>query len=116
MSLLEIARRWAVPAAEDRSVVVVCARCGSDRWCPSAPVEACAGCGAPWDCAAAGPQPLGADLEQLERDGTAAQLRAIGATLTAQEHQRLAAEAASGDRLAELVQGVLAPVPHPEAP
>jgi hypothetical protein len=49
-----------------------------------------------------------ADLEQLERDGTAARLRAIAATLTAEEHQRLAAEAATGDRLAELMVAVLA--------
>jgi hypothetical protein len=48
-----------------------------------------------------------ADLEQLERDGTAAKLRAIGATLTSEEHQRLRAEAAAGDRLAELVTAVL---------
>jgi hypothetical protein len=48
------------------------------------------------------------DLEALERDGTAAQLRAVAATLTAEEQQRLAAEAAAGDRLAQLVQVVLA--------
>jgi predicted deacetylase len=50
-----------------------------------------------------------ADLEELERDGTAAQLRTIAATLTAEEYQRLAAEMAAGDRLAELIIGVLAP-------
>jgi hypothetical protein len=50
-----------------------------------------------------------ADLEALERDGTAAQLRAVAATLSAEEHERLAAEAAAGDRLAELVMAVLAP-------
>jgi hypothetical protein len=41
-------------------------------------------------------------VDELERDGTAAQLRAIAATLTPEEHERLAAEAATGDRLAEL--------------
>ena len=50
-----------------------------------------------------------ADLEALERDGTAAQLREVAATLAAEEHQRLAAEAATGDGLAELVMAVLAP-------
>jgi len=49
-----------------------------------------------------------ADLEQLERDGTAGRRRVIAATLTAEEHQRLAAEAAAGDRLAELMVAVLA--------
>jgi hypothetical protein len=48
------------------------------------------------------------DLEQLERDGTAAQLRAIAASLAADERHRLGAEAAAGDRLAILVQAVLA--------
>jgi hypothetical protein len=48
-----------------------------------------------------------ADLEQLERDGSAAKLRSIGASLTSEEHQRLRAEAASGDRLAALMVGVL---------
>jgi hypothetical protein len=48
------------------------------------------------------------DLEALERDGTAEKLRAIAATLTAEEHKRLAAEAATGDRLAELMVAVLA--------
>jgi len=48
-----------------------------------------------------------ADVEQLERDGTAEKLRAIAATLTPEEHQRLAAEAATGDRLAELVNAVV---------
>src|SRR5262245_48676307 len=48
------------------------------------------------------------DLEQLERDGTATKLRAIAATLTPPELERLRAEAASGDRLAELVTAVLA--------
>ena len=52
------------------------------------------------------------NLEQLERDGTAARLRAIAATLTAEEHQRLAAEAASGDRLAQLIVAVLASLPR----
>ena len=52
-----------------------------------------------------------ADLEELERDGTAATLRAIAATLTPEEHERLRTEAAAGDRLAELVTAVLA-TPH----
>jgi hypothetical protein len=47
-------------------------------------------------------------LAYLERDGTATQLRAIAATLTPEEHQRLRAEAAAGDRLAALMVGVLA--------
>jgi hypothetical protein len=49
-----------------------------------------------------------ADLEQLERDGSASKLRSIASTLTSEEHQRLRAEAASGDRLAALVTAVLA--------
>ena len=49
-----------------------------------------------------------ADVDELERDGTAARLRAIARTLTAEEHQRLAAEAATGDRLAQLMVAVLA--------
>jgi hypothetical protein len=49
-----------------------------------------------------------ADLEELERNSTGAQLRAIAATLTAEEHHRLAAEAATGDPLAQLVVVVLA--------
>jgi hypothetical protein len=49
-----------------------------------------------------------ADLEALERDGTAAQLRAIAATLTPEEHHRVAIEAAEGDRLAAIVVAVLA--------
>jgi hypothetical protein len=49
-----------------------------------------------------------ADLEELEHDGTAAKLRAIAATLTPPEHDRLVAEAA-GDRLAELVQAAVLP-------
>jgi hypothetical protein len=57
-----------------------------------------------------------ADLEALERDGTAPRLRAIGATLTAEEHQRLAAEATAGDRLAALICAVLASVLRTEAP
>ena len=48
-----------------------------------------------------------ADVEALERDGGAGKLRAIAATLTPEEHQRLRAEAASGDRLAALMVGVL---------
>jgi hypothetical protein len=51
---------------------------------------------------------LAADLEELERDGTAARLRAVAATLTVEEHHRLAAEAEAGDRLAELMVAVLA--------
>jgi hypothetical protein len=57
-----------------------------------------------------------ADLGLLEGDGTAAQLRAIAATLTAEEHRRLAAEAATGDRLAQLVVAVLAAIPRTGAP
>jgi len=53
-----------------------------------------------------------ADLEALERDGSAAQLRAIATTLTPAEHERLRAEAAGGDRLAELVAVVLATPPE----
>jgi hypothetical protein len=49
-----------------------------------------------------------ADLEQLERDGTAARLRAVAATLTPDEHHRLNVEAVSGDGLAQLVQAALA--------
>jgi hypothetical protein len=48
-----------------------------------------------------------ADLEELKRDGIAAQLRAVAATLTGGEHRRLAAEAAAGDRLAKLAVTVL---------
>jgi hypothetical protein len=48
-----------------------------------------------------------ADLEQLERDGTAARLRGVAATLTPEEHERLRAEAASGDRLAELIVAIV---------
>jgi hypothetical protein len=61
-----------------------------------------------WERSDDGGRGIVADLEQLERDGTAAQLRAIAATLTAEEHERLRAEAASGDRLAALVTAVLA--------
>jgi hypothetical protein len=50
-----------------------------------------------------------ADLEQLQRDNTAARLHAVTATLTVEEHCCLAAEAAAGDPLAELVIAVLAP-------
>src|SRR5262245_35154954 len=56
-----------------------------------------------------------ADLEELERDGTPARLRAVATTFTAEEHHRLAAEAATGDRLAELVLAVLAVLPRTEA-
>jgi hypothetical protein len=49
-----------------------------------------------------------ADVEALERDGTAATLRAIANTLTMEERERLRAEAAAGDRLAELVTAVVA--------
>jgi hypothetical protein len=55
-----------------------------------------------------------ADLEALERDGMAAWLRAVAATLSAEEHQRLAHEAASGDRLAELITAVLGSAVVPE--
>jgi hypothetical protein len=54
-----------------------------------------------------------ADLEHLERDGTATQLRGIAATLTPEEHEQLRAEAAEGDRLAELINAV--PATQPEA-
>jgi hypothetical protein len=49
-----------------------------------------------------------AALEELERDGTAAKLRVIAEGLTAAEHERLRAEAAAGDPLAELITAVLA--------
>jgi len=49
-----------------------------------------------------------ADVEALERDGSASRLRAIAATLTPEEQHRLEAEAASGDRLAELIVACLA--------
>jgi hypothetical protein len=49
-----------------------------------------------------------ADLEALERAGTAARLRSIAEGLTPEEHARLRAEAATGDRLAELMVAVLA--------
>jgi hypothetical protein len=64
-----------------------------------------------WECSDDGRRALLADLEQLESDGTAARLRAIAATLTPEEHERLRAEAASGDRLAELVTAALATPP-----
>ena len=57
---------------------------------------------------------LRADLEQLERDGTAAKLRATAASLTPAELERLRAEAAAGDRLAELATAGLA-IPREEA-
>jgi TubC N-terminal docking domain len=57
----------------------------------------------------AGVLALLADLEALERDGTATRLRTIAATLTREEHERLRAEVATGDRLAELLVAVLAP-------
>jgi hypothetical protein len=53
-----------------------------------------------------------ADLDELERDGTAARLRTIGGTLTPEEHERLRAEAAAGDRLAELMVAVLVTPPE----
>jgi len=52
-----------------------------------------------------------ADVEALERDGGAMQLRAIAEGLTPQEHEQLRAEATAGDRLAELVTTVLATPP-----
>jgi len=51
---------------------------------------------------------LRTDLDELERDGGAQTLRAVAATLTPAEHQRLAAEAAAGDRLAALMVAVVA--------
>jgi hypothetical protein len=57
-----------------------------------------------------------ADLEQLERDGTAAKLRAIATTLTPEEHERLRAEATAGDRLAEMILVVLAAPTTAESP
>jgi len=53
-----------------------------------------------------------ADLDELERDGTAARLRAIGGTLTPEERDCLAAEVATGDRLAALLVAVLATPPE----
>jgi len=53
--------------------------------------------------------PLLADVEEFERDGTAAKLRAVAATLTSEEHQRLRAEAG----LAELLTAVLAAEQEP---
>jgi hypothetical protein len=49
-----------------------------------------------------------AAAEALERDGSAAKLREIAVSLTPEEHERLRAEAAAGDHLAELVVAVLA--------
>jgi hypothetical protein len=46
------------------------------------------------------------DLEALERDGTAAQLRLIATTLSDEEHHCLKVEAANGDHLAQLVVAV----------
>jgi hypothetical protein len=55
-----------------------------------------------------------ADLAELERDGTAAKLRAIARTLISEEHaQRLAAEAAAGDQLAQLILQAVACIPDP---
>ena len=57
-----------------------------------------------------------ADLEALERDGSAAKLRAIASTLTSEEHARhLAAEAAAGDQLAQLIHQSVACIPDPAA-
>src|SRR5262245_30658642 len=61
-----------------------------------------------WERAADDRRALVADLEALERDGTAPRLRSIATTLTPEEHERLRAEAAAGDRLAELMVAVLA--------
>jgi hypothetical protein len=61
-----------------------------------------------WQGAEDDSQALRADLEELEQDGMGDRLRAIARTLTPEEHQRLAAEAAAGDRLAELMVAVLA--------
>ena len=48
-----------------------------------------------------------AALEELEREGTATKLRMIAEGLTPEEHERLRAEAAMGDRLAKLLTAVL---------
>ena len=64
-----------------------------------------------WTAAADERRVLRTDLETLEGDGTAEELRAFAATLAREEHERLAAEAAAGERLAELMVAVLAP-PH----
>lgn len=56
-----------------------------------------------------------ADLDHLERDGTAEKLRAIAATLTPEELTRLGSEVAEGDRLAQVVAAVLASIPRTEA-
>jgi hypothetical protein len=76
MNFLEIARQWERGNAVEVSAVV------ADVWRPkeSAPFDALS--------------------EQLEHDDTAAQLRAIAATLTPVEGHCLAAEAATADRLA----------------
>ena len=47
-----------------------------------------------------------ADVEELESDGTGEKLRAIAATLTPEEHDRLAAEATRDDKVAQLVVAV----------
>jgi hypothetical protein len=49
-----------------------------------------------------------ADLETLDRDGTAARLRNLAATLTPPGRERLAAEAAAGDPLAGLIWAAVA--------
>jgi hypothetical protein len=56
------------------------------------------------------------DVEALEQDCTAAQLRAVAGTLTPAEHRRLVAEATAGDRLALLMRAVLASSPPREEP
>jgi hypothetical protein len=56
------------------------------------------------------------DVEALEHNGTTARLRVVAEGLTPDEHHRLAAEAATGDRLAKLVLAVLASRPRTEAP
>jgi hypothetical protein len=60
-----------------------------------------------WEGVADDRRALMADLEELERDGSAATLRAVAITLTPEEQERLRAEAAAGDRLAVLVTAVL---------
>ena len=57
-----------------------------------------------------------ADVAELERDGSSLKLRAIASTLTSEEHaRRLAAEAAAGDQLTQLILQAVACTPDPAA-